>query len=84
MIDGILLVTDGVLTIWKLKATHLSIILLMNLTLFNEMPKSRKVAWLPSCSPSSVGYISKEALLNSKIERCCVLYPEAYWFLLDL
>ena len=40
MLDGMLLVTDGILTIRKLKASRLSI----------ERSKARKVTWLSLCS----------------------------------
>ena len=68
MIDGVLLVIDDILRIWKLKASRFSNILQMNLPLSIEISKSRKVAWLPLFSTfnsSSAGYISRKSLANS-------------------
>ena len=47
MIDGILLVIDAILTVWKWKESSLSNILYMNLPLSIEISKSRRVVWLP-------------------------------------
>ena len=44
MIDGMLVVTDGILTIWKLKASLLSNIVWINFALSKEISKSIKVA----------------------------------------
>ena len=46
MIDGILLIIDGILKIWKLKVSYLSKILSMNLPLSIEISKSCMAAIL--------------------------------------
>lgn len=85
MIDGILLVIDGILTTWKSEVFCWSNILLMNFPLSIEISISGKVALMPLCSSfyfSSVRYISRKALPNSpplfKVQRSSVNRKELW------
>ena len=61
MMDDMLLVISGILTIGRLKISLLSSTLSVNFRLSIEITTSMKVTWLPLCSTfssRSVGYIS--------------------------